>query len=108
MCTVSPLVVEAFTLLRLDLYEDLDKAEFLAQQRGGWSDEDIDKARTLIPDLVVVIRGLLIEHKAQADAACRICRSAWPCPVVTTIHALLKDPQDQFAALISRTRRESA
>ncbi|MGQ0778915.1 MAG: hypothetical protein ACT4NY_31645 [Pseudonocardiales bacterium] len=56
----------------------------------------------------MVIRGLLVEHKAHADAACRICRQAWPCPVMTTIHALLKDPQGQYIELINRTRQESA
>jgi len=108
MCPVSPLVIKAFTLLLMDLYEDLEKADFLAQQPDDWSDEEIETARKLIPDLVVVIRGLLIEHKAQADATCRMCRVAWPCPVTTTIHALLKDPQNEFMALFERTRPESS
>ena len=60
--------------------------------------------RALIPDLVVVIRGLLVEHAVQPSGECRICSSAWPCPVVTTIHAFVKDPQHQFVALVLRAR----
>jgi hypothetical protein len=37
------------------------------------------------------IRGLPIERGAQPSGDCRICASAWPCPVVTTIHALVND-----------------
>jgi len=53
---------------------------------------------------VLVIRRLLGEHKLQPSVDCRTCTSAWPCPVVTTIHAILKDPQRQFVALVLRAR----
>lgn len=36
------------------------------------------------------------------SGGCRTCPSAWPCPVVTTIHGLVKDPQRQFVALVTR------
>jgi len=38
----------------------------------------------------------------QPSGNCRICASPWPCPVVTAIHGLLKDPQHQFVALANR------
>ena len=80
MDTISPVLADAFQLLCTDLYDHLGEAEFLASKAREWSCEDIDSARKLIPDLVVVIRGLLLEHQAQPSGGCRICPSAWPCP----------------------------
>lgn len=102
MDTISPVLADAFRLLHSDLYGHLDEAEFLALKCCEWSQQDVDTARTLIPDLVVVIRGILFEHEAQPSGDCRICSSAWPCPVVTRIHALVKDPNREFVALVRR------
>ncbi len=102
MDTLSPAVADAFRLLQSDLYHHLDEAEFLASQCGEWSEQDAEMARELIPDLVVVIRGVLGEHGPQPDGDCRPCTSRWPCPVVTTIHALLKDPEYHFTLLVRR------
>jgi hypothetical protein len=102
MDTDSPLLAEAFRLLSTDLYRHLDEAEFLAGQTNEWEGDDIDSARKLIPDLVTVIRGVLVEHEAQPSGDCRICTSAWPCPVVTTVHRLVKDPDREFVALVHR------
>jgi hypothetical protein len=77
-------------------------AEFLAHKFQEWTDEDSGTARQLIPDLVVVIRGLLLDHQLRSDGDCRICTSAWPCPVVALIHGLVKDPQRQYVALVNR------
>lgn len=102
MDTISPVVVDAFQLLCSDLYEHLEKAESLANKDKGWYREDVDTARKLIPDLVHVIRGLLYEHRVTSGGDCRICSSAWPCPVVTTIHGLIKDPDREFVALVNQ------
>ncbi len=104
MSTLSPALADAFGLLRDDLCLHLDEADYLANQDDEWSADDMDVARGLIGDLVLVIRGLLIEHERQTSGDCQICTSAWPCPVVTTIHALVKDPQRQFVALVLRAR----
>jgi hypothetical protein len=96
MDATPPLVAEAFQLLLMDLYEHLSEAEFLATKTTAWSEEDIDSARRLIPDLILVIQGLLIEHQSVPGGDCRICLSVWPCPVVTKIHALVKDPDREF------------
>ncbi|MDQ3152682.1 MAG: hypothetical protein M3R63_13505 [Actinomycetota bacterium] len=106
MDTISPVLVDAFHLLCTDLYEHLGEAELLASKDREWRREDIDSARKLIPDLVVVIRGLLIEHQTQSSGDCRICSSKWPCPVVTTIHALVKDPDREFVALVCRANED--
>ncbi len=102
MNPISPALAEAFDLLLMDLYEHLDGAESLADKDSEWSQEDIDTARKLIPDLMVVIRGLLMEQQVTPGGECRICSSAWPCPVVTTIHALVKDPAREYVALARR------
>ncbi len=102
MDTISPVVAEAFYLLHADLYGHLDEAEFLACKGREWTQQDADTARELIPDLIAVIRGVLHEHEAQPSGACRVCPSAWPCPVVTTIHALVKDPEREIVALTRR------
>lgn len=104
MGTLSPARADAFRLLRDDLYVHLDEADSLAHQDDEWSSDDMDTARDLIVDLVLVIRGLLIEHKLQNSGDCWICASVWPCPVVATIHALVKDPERQFVALVLRAR----
>lgn len=102
MDMISPVVADAFTLLRADLYDHLDKADELASKTTGWYRDDVDAARKLIPDLVMVIRGLLMEHRPQPSGSCQICGSTWPCPVVTTIHALVKDPDREIVALARR------
>lgn len=102
----SPLVTDALRLFHLDLHEHLCEAESLATGAGEWSWEDIDAARKLIPDLVTVIRGLLVEHEPGPGAGCRTCPSAWPCPVVTSINALVKDPDREFVALLRQANEE--
>ncbi len=103
MDMLSAAVADAFGLLRKDLYRHLDEAEFLATNEEEWTEEDIDLARKLIPDLVLVIRGLLYDHQVRPDGNCRICASSvWPCPVVTLIHGRIKDPHHQYVALYDR------
>jgi hypothetical protein len=102
MGTPTPAVADAFGLLQMDLYHHLDEAEFLALKFQEWTEEDADAARKLIPDLVIVIRGLLLDHQVRPSGNCRTCTSVWPCPVVALIHGLLKDPQRQYVALARR------
>jgi hypothetical protein len=102
MDTISPVHADAFRLLRKDLYAHLCEAEDLASCPDEWSEEDMDSIRRLIPDLLVTIRGLLIEHEMTPRGTCRTCPSRWPCPVVTTVHALVKDPDREFTAILRR------
>ncbi len=75
MDPISPAVADAYDLLQTDLYGHLDEAESLASTCEEWTDQDADTARKLIPDLVLVIRGLLLEHQVQPSGGCRICAS---------------------------------
>ena len=104
MSADSPLLATALGLLNHDLLVHLDEAEALAMQTGEWSDEDRDAARKLIDALVLMIRGLVVEHELQPGNGCRICGCAWPCPVIGTIHRFLKDPEGEFVALVHRAR----
>jgi len=103
MNTIPPIITDAFHLLCTDLYEHLDKAESLADR---WAGQDVEAARKLIPDLVVVIRGMLANHQLTPGGDCGSCRSAWPCPIVTTIHALVKDPDREFVAILRRVNND--
>ncbi|MGH3939050.1 MAG: hypothetical protein ACRDTG_10535 [Pseudonocardiaceae bacterium] len=104
MSTLPPALTDALALLADNLYLHLDEVDSLATQDYEWSTEDTETVRVLICDLVRVIRELLIEHKLQDSGECHICTSAWPCPMVTTIHAVVKDPKRQFVPLVLRAR----
>jgi hypothetical protein len=104
MGTVSPPLADALALLGDNLYLHLDEADSLVTENDEWSAEAVDTARRLICDLVLVIRGLLMEHELRRSGDCGICASAWPCRVATTIHAFVKDPHRQFVALVHRNR----
>ncbi|MGH3721604.1 MAG: hypothetical protein ACRDRI_22710 [Pseudonocardiaceae bacterium] len=104
MSTPTPLLADALDLLGYDLLVHLDEADNLADQRARWSEEDITTARELIGDLVLVIRGLLTEHELQPSGDCTVCAVEWPCPVVISIHAVLKDPERQFVTLVRRSQ----
>jgi hypothetical protein len=106
MGALSPILADAFSLLRENICAYLDEAELLALQDAEWSIADMDTARGLIGDLVLAIRGLMIEHELRSGGDCRICASAWPCPVLTTIHGFVKDPEGQFVALARRAWKE--
>ena len=106
MDATPPLVAEAFQLLLMDLYEHLSEAEFLAEKTTAWSEKDIDSGRRLIPDLILVIRGLLLDHQSTPGGDCRVCHGVWPCPVVTKIHGLVKDPGREFVAIVTRANDE--
>ncbi len=106
MDAISPVHADAYRLLLMDLYNHLCEAEDLASKTDEWSGEDIDSVRWLIPDLLVMVRGLVIEHEVTPTGNCRTCPSVWPCPVVTTIHALVKDPDREFAAIIYRANED--
>jgi hypothetical protein len=102
--TLAPVFADAFRLLREDLCNHLGEADSLANQDNEWSTEDSDTARELINDLLLVIRGLMFEHKLQPNGDCRTCAAVWPCPVITSIHAFVKDPERQFVALARRAQ----
>ncbi|MGH3693561.1 MAG: hypothetical protein ACRDRX_06120 [Pseudonocardiaceae bacterium] len=102
MDPLAPAVADAFGLLLTDLYRHLDGADSLSQKFEEWTEEDSDTARQLISDLVIVLRGLLLDHQVGRGGHCRTCKSAWPCPVVTLMHGLIKDPDSQFVELALR------
>lgn len=106
MNTISPVCADAFRLLCTNLYGHLDEADSLATKADEWCEDDVDTARKLIPDLVTVIRGMVVEHEPRPSGECQVCSSAWPCPVVTTIHALVKDPHREFVALLQRANED--
>ncbi len=99
MDNISAAVTNAFSLLRIDLYRHLDQADFLAGSWETWNEQDLNTIRELIWDLVQIVRQMLREHQFQDTGDCRVCISAWPCSVVTTIHDLVMSPEHQLVAL---------
>ncbi|WP_158888839.1 hypothetical protein [Amycolatopsis anabasis] len=83
-----------------DLYAHLDDAEFLAMKTRSWNDDDIATARKVIPDLVVVVRSVLLQHEETWFETCRFCQQPWPCPTVRSIHRVIKDPEREFVRLV--------
>lgn len=98
----SGLAVKAFSLLRNEVYQHIDEVESLAEEDREWSEEDMDTARTAIRDLVIVIRGMVADHRERDSGTCASCGFVCPCPTVATIYGLVTDPQRQFAALVRR------
>lgn len=107
MTTIPDAHEDARHPLRMNLYEHLDEAEFLATKLTGWREDDIRSARLLIPDLVAVIRGMIIAHDDGLAGMCTRCESPWPCPDLVTIHRLVKTPDTEITALLRR-RTETA
>ena len=103
MSTLSPALADALALLSDNLYGHLDEAESVADPLTEGFD-DMETAHQLIRDLVEVIRSMLIEHQLADGGECQFCTSAWPCQVVETIHASVKDPKRQFVPLFLRAR----
>jgi hypothetical protein len=89
-------------LLRNEIYQILDDAEYLAQL--DWDETDEALARKTIPDLTTVIRGLIAEHESSDTGQCRACACAWPCQVTECVHALVKDPDRAFGEILSKLR----
>lgn len=106
MHTLSPALAEAFDLLHSSLYLHLDETEYLVLEDQERREEDSDAVYQVILDLVLVIRGLVYAHRVRPDSGCRVCTSAWPCPVITQIHGFFKDPQGQYTELARRVHQE--
>jgi hypothetical protein len=102
MDAMTPALADAFRLLRQDIYGYLDEAEFLSTKLTEWTPEDARTARRLVPDLVTIVRGILLDHKETAVGTCVTCNTCWPCSAVNTIHGLVKDPDHEFVKIAQR------
>lgn len=107
MTAQSSAIADASKLLRAYLCLHLDQVELLASRWDEWSDDEISVVRDLIVDLVHPIRQLLREHIRKDGGECAACSSDWPCGVLTTIHAVVTDPERQFVPLVSRVEADS-
>ncbi|GAA1988968.1 hypothetical protein [Amycolatopsis minnesotensis] len=95
MTTLSPAVAEAYKLLRMQIYELIDSAEFLAL-KDVWSEDDHESLRQLIPDLLQVIRAVWHRHEPNWTGTCRFCLREWPCATARLIHREVIDPENYF------------
>lgn len=95
---------EAHRLLRNDLYMHLEEAEYLAEYEG-WTMKQQRTARAVIPNLVTVIRGIVVMHDSRGDR-CPTCETPWPCVNFETIHRLVKHPDAEFVKLVQARRQQ--
>jgi hypothetical protein len=102
MDAITPALADAFRLLRQDIYGYLDEAEFLSTKLAEWTPEDARSARRLVPDLVTIVRGILLDHKETAVGTCATCATRWPCSTVHTIHGLVTNPDHEFMKIARR------
>jgi hypothetical protein len=96
---------EAHRLLRNDLYMHLEEAEYLAEY-DTWSTKQQRSARAVIPNLVTVIRGMVVLHDGPSGR-CPTCGTAWPCQNFEAIHRLVKNPDGEFVKLVDARRQRS-
>jgi hypothetical protein len=108
MDAITPALADAFRLLRQDIYGYLDEAEFLSTKPTDWTDEDAESARRLVPDLVTIVRGILVDHRETTAATCDRCNTRWPCSTVHTIHGLVKNPDHEFVKIAKRALADAA
>lgn len=95
---------EAHRLLRNDLYMHLEEAEYLAEF-DGWTMKQQRTARAVIPNLVTVIRGIVVMHDGP-KGRCPTCDTTWPCQNFETIHRLIKNPDGEFVKLMEEAKQE--
>lgn len=94
----------AFRLLREEIYTQLDEVEFFAMADVPWRDDDEASARTLLCDLVAVVRSVVGLHTEDQYGGCGFCGTAWPCDSIDSIHRTMQDPE---AAALSRLHRRA-
>jgi hypothetical protein len=84
--------------MRDNLFASLEEAEYLA-------DDDVARAREIVPNLVAIIRGLVAEHDHPDSLNCRTCHQLWPCPTLTTAARLIKDPENELTKILKSAYR---
>jgi hypothetical protein len=100
-------LIEAHRLLLDDLYTHLEEAEYLGDY-SHWSVELQDSVRAVLPNLVTVIRGIVVMHDGGPTGTCPTCQAAWPCKSFEMVHRLIKDPDGEFVKLRDARRQQSA
>jgi hypothetical protein len=95
--STSSLQAEALGLLRYNIWSHLDAAEHHALKNNAFqSDEDLETAADLIPNLVDVIREVIHVHERsgiESEASLR---------TLETIYHMVKDPKHEFVKLARR------
>lgn len=101
----SPATTMAYALLRQHLYRHIDEAEFLATMAAGWSADDVETARELIPDLTDAIRHVVSLHAVDDAGICSACCECWPCASFTVVHEVVTDPERRIAGMLTEHQR---
>lgn len=107
--TAEPAEIDAIRLLRSDLAEHLENAEYLAEPPIDWDSDEQERAGLVIEQLVSVVRGALATHDilvkdGRSDRLCRTCETRWPCETYGTLHRLIKDPDAELGRILYTNR----
>ncbi|XVS63046.1 hypothetical protein ACQPYE_33030 [Actinosynnema sp. CA-299493] len=94
---ISAALARAHHLLNQDMLGYLDTVELLTDEHDTDDETVRAVARTEVPRLVAALRATLATHKADASGQCPTCRTAWPCAVIDSAHAYLKDPDSIYS-----------
>ena len=94
---ISAALARAHHLLTQDMLGYLDTVELLTTEHDTDDETVLAVARTEVPRLVAALRATLTTHKADAAGQCLTCCTAWPCAVIDSAHAYLKDPDSVYS-----------
>jgi hypothetical protein len=107
--SIEPADLDAIRLLRNDMSEHLENAEYLAEPPVDWNAAQQAQAGLVIEQLVSVVRGAVITHDiviedGKSDRQCRTCETPWPCETYGTLHRLIKDPNAELVRILKTAR----
>jgi hypothetical protein len=107
--SIEPAEIDAIRLLRNDMAEHLENAEYLAEPPVTWDADEQQRAGLVIEQLVTVVRGVLITHDIEiedgkSDRQCRTCETPWPCETYGTLHRLVKNPDSEMVRILKTVR----
>ena len=107
--SIEPAEIDAIRLLRNDIVEHLENAEYFAEPPIDWGPDEQQRAGLVIEQLVTIVRGALITHDieiedGQSDRLCRTCETPWPCETYGTLHRLIKNPDAELVRILKTAR----
>ena len=108
--SIEPADIDAIRLLRNDISEHLENAEYFAEPPVDWTPEQQQQAGLVIEQLVTIVRGavithdIVIEEDGTSDRLCRTCETPWPCETYGTLHRLIKDPDTELVRILKTAR----
>lgn len=101
---LNPAQSDAYNLLRQKMLTCLECVDDAVTPENHYDNEVVlAVAHNEIPRLIIALRGVVKDHKADANGRCQSCGyrkigdsfepTLWPCPVVNSVHAYVREPE---------------